>query len=387
MPSTIAKRPITLKPVPARSHRCWWHKSAETLALIGGAIVCLEGFFAAFSVGEQEFFEPDPVLGARHIPGKKVTWRMEGFSSDRFNEHGMRDVPHAVAKPSATRRIAVLGDSAVEGLQVPLEDTFCRVLERLLNESSRNDGDGKTTEVLNFSCAGYGTAQQLVQYQRQIRKFDPDIVVLMYNRGDAIESVVDPRFPSSAEPRPYYYFDAEGKLSQDDSVLKANAAKLHEGPVMAFLRRYSRIYGVFSQANFNLTINEPKYYKLKRALEDLTRKGGAVPKPKYPLQDANKVARALIEELAREVKADGHRFMLAMFPNTVNDPELRQQTAVFQKMGQEQGFGFVDLTEDFTNQPNMLQTLFVKYHFSSEGHEVVARHLEQSIYRSYLQDR
>lgn len=355
--------------------------------MIGGAVVCLEAFFAAFSIGEQEFFEPDPVLGARHIAGKKVTWRMEGFSSDRFNEHGMRDVSHALAKGASTRRIAVLGDSAVEGLQVPLEHTFCRVLEKQLNEAAHQEGLATRSEVLNFSCAGYGTAQQLVQYQRQVRQFDPDVVVLMYNRGDAIESVVDPRFPSSAEPRPYYYFNDEGQLTRDNSVLEANSAKLHEGPVMAFLRRYSRIYGVFSQANFNLTINEPKYYKLKRALEDLTRKGGAVPKPRYPLQEANKVARALIEELAREVKADGHYFVLAMFPNTVNDPELRQQTEVFQKMGKEQGFGFVDLTEAFTSQPNMLQTMFVKYHFSTKGHSVVASNLRPTISQSPSQTR
>ncbi len=115
----------------------WWQKSftmagQAILALIVG-IVLLEGYFRLAGVGEQEFVQPDLTMGCRHIPGKKVIWRMEGYSSDKLSSVGLRDSEHVIAKPVGTYRIALLGDSAVESMQVSMGKTFGKVLEKLLN--------------------------------------------------------------------------------------------------------------------------------------------------------------------------------------------------------------------------------------------------------------
>ena len=62
-----------------------------------------------------------------------------------------------VDKPPNTFRIAVIGDSFAEALQVDLDHTFWSVMERKLAEGWR--GNGQRVEVLNFGVSGYGTAR------------------------------------------------------------------------------------------------------------------------------------------------------------------------------------------------------------------------------------
>jgi len=147
-----------------KNRRHWWRPLGETALALGVTICLLESFFNFAGIGQQEFFEPDPVLGARHIPSKQVTWRMEGLSRDSFNSFGMRDYERTLAKPANTVRVAVLGDSGAEGLQVPLADTFPIVLQNRLNEEAKQSGSAKKFEVMNFGCAGYSMLQEVLQY-------------------------------------------------------------------------------------------------------------------------------------------------------------------------------------------------------------------------------
>src|SRR5262245_2100283 len=97
------------------------------------AIVLLECLFTAAGIGEQEFLRPDQETGYKPMPGKHVTWRAEGFSRSRFNSAGLTGPEVSVAKPPGACRIAVLGDSMVQGLEVNAHERFSSVLEASLN--------------------------------------------------------------------------------------------------------------------------------------------------------------------------------------------------------------------------------------------------------------
>lgn len=350
---------------------------AETLVAGTLAICLLESFFNFAGIGQQEFFEPDPVLGARHIPSKQVTWRMEGLSRDSFNSFGMRDYERTLAKPEGTTRIAILGDSAAEGLQVPLTDTFPIVLEKMLNQEARTSG--KRFEVLNFGCAGYSQAQEVLQYETLAAKFSPDIVVLFYNHKDAAESVVDNTMRSISDPKPYCYLSPQGELKIDNSIMEARADELKPSPVFDWLRRNSRIYGVINQTIFSLSVNDRRFVKLKQwfTKQKQTKK---IPPATYPIQNPDLVGARLIERLNEDVKATGGRLIVMMFPNTVPYPDLKRQQVLFGNLAKTADYDYLDLSQPFIDHKNKL-SLIIEYHFSKKGHQLLADLLKPYIDR------
>lgn len=361
-----------------KHHRSWWRPIVETLIALMLLIGGLETFFNFAGIGQQEFLEPDPVLGSRHIASKQVTWRLEGLSRDYLNAYGMRDFPRELEKPSSTLRIAVLGDSAVEGLQVPLEETFPADIERLINREF-SSGKGKEkfqkAEVLNFGCAGYSTAQELVQYETLVSKFAPDIVVLFYNHRDAQESVILETIKNVAEAKPYAYLDKDGQVKIDNSVINAHADELKPSPALDWLRRNSRIYGVINQTVFALSINDKRFGKVKhwctKALKYVAPKNLEISTLGYGVQDADAVGGKLIAKLNSLLKAKGSRLVLVMFPNLVPYKELTSQEEQFRKLAQQEGFTHLDLTPAFKNYPRP-QDLIIQYHFSKKGHQLIA---------------
>jgi hypothetical protein len=81
-----------------------------------------------------KFFQPHPVYGWTHQPeaegwtdgciGRSFEWRT--FS--RMNADGLRDRDYSVTKQPGVTRILLLGDSYVEGMQVPVDCTFAKRL-------------------------------------------------------------------------------------------------------------------------------------------------------------------------------------------------------------------------------------------------------------------
>jgi len=107
--------------------------------------------------------------------------REEFETSVRYNALGYRDLDRDEEKPAGVRRIVVLGDSYVEALEVELEDTFPRRLERLLNETA-----GGRWEVLAFGRGATGPVDQLEVWDRVARGFHPDVVVLAFFAGNDV---------------------------------------------------------------------------------------------------------------------------------------------------------------------------------------------------------
>ena len=93
------------------------------------------------------------------------------------NSHGRRDLPRSVEKPDSVRRILLLGDSVVEGINyVDDENTLSRQLEKLYP-------DGRT-EVLNFGTSGYCTLAEVELLRTKGLSFQPDIVVVIFVVND-----------------------------------------------------------------------------------------------------------------------------------------------------------------------------------------------------------
>lgn len=157
------------------------------------------------------FYKTDPVLGALLIPNAEGIAITEGQThSIKINEWGFHGWEASLEKDPGVVRIAILGDSFIEAMQVEEDQMLQKQLEQWLNEHV----EGKTFEVLSFGVSGYGTAQQYILYQEYVRPFDPDIVISMTtpindirNNHQALEN--DPH-------RPYFVLDEKGALERVD---------------------------------------------------------------------------------------------------------------------------------------------------------------------------
>jgi hypothetical protein len=98
----------------------------------------------------------------------------------RTNSFGLRDREMSLAKPAETVRILALGDSTVFGFRVPIEATFSKRLEALLNQDS---GDTQF-EVINAGVQSYSLYNSFVYLKRDGIRFDPDLILLETNYND-----------------------------------------------------------------------------------------------------------------------------------------------------------------------------------------------------------
>jgi lysophospholipase L1-like esterase len=189
----------------------------KELALMGAALILSlvvgELLLRLVGISHPVFVRADAVRGAAHIEGAKGWHRSEGQSWVEINRDGMRGPEVAVEKRVGTFRVALLGDSYIEAVQVPFEKTVGEVLERRLSALR-----GGTVEVLNFGVGGYGTTQALLTLQHKVWKYSPDLILLAVTTGNDISDNYRPL--KRVENVPYHVFRGSN-LAVDTSFLQS----------------------------------------------------------------------------------------------------------------------------------------------------------------------
>jgi len=246
--STPANKTTAVKPAPT-PQRSKWRSVPAFVSCQLVAILFVEFVLCLAGLGEEEIFKFDSTIGFRHMPSKRVTWRTEGFAQSNLDADGMREPGLTIAKPPDTYRVAVLGDSMVEGFQVPVEQTFGALAAKELSPI-----DGKQVQVLNFGTSGYSTAQEYLQLKRQVFKYKPDLVLLCYNSRDVFENwsppdqVITNVRPAAVHlPGSYLFIDSSPVVRW----LKTPRAKFLQAT--EWFRQNSRIYGLFSAVDLEMS--------------------------------------------------------------------------------------------------------------------------------------
>lgn len=158
-----------------------------------------------------EFYTANETTGYALAPNAAGWYRKEGKSLVRINSDGLRDDEHLIKKPENTIRVAILGDSYAEALQVALEDSFPQILERKLQTCEAFGG--KQIEVINFGVSGYGTAQEYLTLREKVWKYAPDIVILAMTLNN---DITDNSRHFKRTEIPYFVFQND-KLVPDNS--------------------------------------------------------------------------------------------------------------------------------------------------------------------------
>lgn len=123
------------------------------------------------------------------IPNNSFIHQKSCFSNKvQTNQDGFHDRNFSIQKEENTFRIAVIGDSFVQSLEVPLEKTFHKKLEKRLNQNN----DKRNYEVYSFGRSGNGSSLNYLFLKNFVKKYQPDLVLHSFFplndlRDDSIE--------------------------------------------------------------------------------------------------------------------------------------------------------------------------------------------------------
>jgi hypothetical protein len=172
-----------------------------TLMFLGvfAGLLIVEAVLRAGGAAWPRTMNVDPVRGPVRRPGQVWEQGDEGGAVVQINRFGFRDREWNNRAPAGTIRIAVVGDSYVEAVQVDETRRFTAVLE---NELRMLVPDLGAIEIMNFGISGHGTGQELVTYRTVVRSFQPDYVILAFMTGN---DILDNVRTLSGDPfRPYF---------------------------------------------------------------------------------------------------------------------------------------------------------------------------------------
>lgn len=153
--------------------------------------------FAILEVGVRLFTKPvysilqsDQAVGTLHKKNvKDYIWNNEAKKktlvfTNELGYMGLNDPRDE--KQTNEIRIALIGDSFTEGLQVDHFETFPVLLENALNVTDQSE---YAFTVYNYGVGGTGTFLQLLRYREHIKPYQMDVVGLIFNHNDFTDNL------------------------------------------------------------------------------------------------------------------------------------------------------------------------------------------------------
>ncbi len=117
--------------------------------------------------------------GRCRVKDRTFVYFNEGFGIGRFNAGRYLGPYYPENKPEGVFRIAVLGDSYVEGFQVFERDHFLKIAETKLNKEL-----SVPVQVLNFGRSGFDFGDMYAYYERMVKAYQCDVILFFLSSND-----------------------------------------------------------------------------------------------------------------------------------------------------------------------------------------------------------
>jgi len=287
---------------------------------------------------EPQLYIADHELGWALRPAVQGIMVGETRQYVRINNHGFRDHDRTYSKAADTFRIAVLGNSWTEALQVPLDKTYCSLLERRLENCS--SFGGKRVEVLNFGVSGYATAQELLLLRSEVRKYRPDIVlVAFYSARDIANNLRAFNNAASPEQSPYFVYRGDS-LVLDDSFRSLPVVQQRDIRLQK-IRIWGNEHFRILQA-VNGMVRSGRMWVAAMAIRQRTAQSGLnnlehsvyTPPAQPALQEAWRVTEGLLVAIRDEARRQGAELRIVTLANRPQVvPEPARRLAFMQTLG------------------------------------------------------
>ena len=318
------------------------------IAVIGCAIsaslaigfVTIELGLRTLGIGHPRFMQIDPIRGSALLAGAEGWQKYEGKAYIRINSQGLRDREHGLGRAPGTFRIAVLGDSFAEALQVDRANAFWSVIESEL--AGCKALAGRRIEAINFGISGHGTAQQLLTLRHHAWKYDPDLVLLALYTGNDIRN--NHRVLEGSPYRPYFVLRNQ-RLVLDDSFSRlpdfaADAVSWNRTrsrwinrsrTLQVAAQAYKQVRAMSAGAG-QAEVAQPASttHSIEPGVHDAILRP---PTNKY-WRDAWRVTEALLLQMSREVGERGKDFMVGTLTIGIQvNPNKSERTRFMQRLG------------------------------------------------------
>jgi lysophospholipase L1-like esterase len=271
---------------------------------LGVALALAEVGLRLAGVAYPAFYLVDAVRGYGLRPEAEGRWTREGRGSVRINRAGFRGEDVAAVPPPGGLRVAVLGDSFTEALQVNEAQSWVHQLATTLELRSacpvRRSHPG-AVEVLNLGVGGYGTGQELLTWRQLARPLRPQLVLLaMYLGNDLTDNNPEPR-----SDRPVFRLDERRQLWVDQSFRASGGYRFRTSPPGQLLD------GLMNHSRLLQLINEAKNRLAARPrTPQVGDRRAALPTTHVAPEAAWQVTAALLRQLDREVRITGARLQV-----------------------------------------------------------------------------
>lgn len=286
------------------------------------SLLAVEGFLR-LSPPSDPCCQYDPLFGWSKKSHSNIRSTTREFSiTEKFNSRGLRGPEYSYTKDDNEYRILILGDSFAEGFTVEFRELFSEVLKRELN----NIGN-KYYEVINAGTRGYGTVQELLFFQKEGKKYRPDLTLLMFYDND----IWDNTQPTGREGilRPFYKlvdnrptlmnFPTPPPYSLNKRALNANRQRKNTTAltkVKGWLTAHSHLYRLARNKIVNVEYLHELSIKFGLATSPLHNPAFGIWRKTYSSEarDAWKVTEAALVNLKKEAHSIQSKFLVFYIP-------------------------------------------------------------------------
>jgi hypothetical protein len=243
----------------------------------------------------------DPELGWVLTPSRQTIFRGAHFTVRVLqNGEGLRARHYPYARDPARRRIVVLGDSAVWCWGVEASECFTALLEDSLEQ----------TDVINTGVPAWSTAQEMLFYEREGRRYGADLVLLLVVPNDPWENVAGygPRFRLDGERLVETHVPVPRRKNAATEWLQAHSNLFAQMTYLTTVtvRTIGAQVAALRRRRTHRAPNPPE--ATSSPVEE-----GSFAREALPRDDPSyAVTEALLGRLADDVHADGARFALVL---------------------------------------------------------------------------
>ncbi len=196
------------------------------------SLVFFEFFFRFSEVFLPSSVYGESLIGNKFKPNAQISLQTESYNMVQINKYGYLGTPYPTFKKDRLLRIALVGDSYVEGFQVREEFHFRSIMEHELKQLYKNE----KIQILNFGRSGFNFASMFIYSKLFVQQFNPDIIIFFVQEGDFYYKAKD--IEKFTEVKKQKYFSQESKIKKAE--------------ISEFLRNFSYwnfLKGVISSIN------------------------------------------------------------------------------------------------------------------------------------------